>query len=575
MPEIVGINLTDGIVKRESRPELLQEFIGGSGLAAVLLDEALDVSAEPLSAGNVIVIAAGPLSPYFPCVSKTAATFRSPLTGEYGESHAGGRLACALRMAGLDAIVITGRAPQPSYISIADDRIEIKDARTLWGMSSVRTVSRVLRKRHDARGLSVAVAGTAGENGVAYAGVTVDSFRHFGRLGLGAVMGAKNLKALVVSGTGELPVPNRRKYAEIYKKVFDLVVATEVMTKYHDLGTAINVEKLNRLGGLPTRNFSSGAYELAENISGESFAGKLLARQTACIHCPLGCVHVASLREQFGEEHEFSTREVSYDFELIYSLGSNLGVGSARDVLRLIDACEAAGLDAISAGVSLAWATEALAAGVVSLNDTDLVLSFGNVEGYLEGVGRIARREGRFWRLLGEGVEKAAAQYGGAGFAVAYGKNESPGYHTGPGAMAGAMLGLRHSHLDNAGYSLDQKNPGGYPSADYLAGRIVEEEVLRQVTTSLHACLFARRVYSLPVVSECLDAVGSPFGPEQLEAAGRRIFDLKNSLRRKLGFDPEKLRIPARALETPTPLGRVNEKFLRDVINAYRRIAGI
>ena len=355
-------------------------------------------------------------------------------------------------MAGFDAIVITGRASRPSYISVSDDRVEIRDARALWGMSSTRTAARILRERSGAHGTSIAVIGQAGENGASFASVTVDSFRHFGRLGLGAVMGSKNLKGLVISGTGELPVRDRKKYREIYSSIFDLVVKTEAMKKYHDLGTAVNVSPLSALGGLPTRNFSSGRFEHAGEISGEKFAQDLLIRQTACMHCPIGCIHVAALREQFGEEHEFSTVEVNYDYELLYALGSNLGIGSAMDVLRLTDACEAAGLDAISTGVALAWATEALETGTVSLNDTDLVLSFGNAEGYVEGIRRIALREGKFWRLLGEGVDKASAEYGGRDFAVAYGGNESPGYHTGAGAIAGALLGMRHSHLDNAGY---------------------------------------------------------------------------------------------------------------------------
>jgi aldehyde:ferredoxin oxidoreductase len=571
MPEVVTINLTDATVSRETRPELFGKYIGGSGLAAALLDETLDSSAEPLSPENVIVLSAGPLTPYFPCVTKTAAVFRSPLTGEYGESHAGGKMACALRMAGFDALVITGRAQRPSYISIADDKIKLRDARTLWGMSSVRTVARILRERYDARGLSIAVIGKAGENSVAYASVTVDSFRHFGRLGLGAVMGAKNLKGLVVSGTGELPIPYRKKYKEVYRKVFDRVVKTEAMTKYHDLGTAVNVTPLNLLGGLPTRNFTSGSFESAEGISGEAFARELLVRQTACMHCPIGCIHVASLREQFGPEHEFSTVEVNYDYELLYALGSNLGIGSSHDVLRLIDLCESAGLDAISTGVALAWATEALASGELNLHDTDLVLSFGNVEGYIEGIERIARREDRFWHLLGDGVEKAAAEYGGKEFAIAYGGAESPGYHTGAGAIAGAMLGLRHSHLDNAGYSLDQKNLEGYPSGEYLADAIIEEESVRQVVTSLHSCLFARKVYTPEVVVECFESIGRPFANEELKEAGRRIFDLKNKLRKKLGFDISSLRIPGRVLETPTPSGMVSRQFLREVLEAYKR----
>jgi len=352
-------------------------------------------------------------------------------------------------------------------------------------------------------------------------------------------------------------------------------VKTEAMTKYHDLGTAVNVTPLNLMGAFPTRNFSAARFGEADAISGESFAGQLLARQTACMHCPIGCIHVASLREQFGEEHEFTTREVSYDYELIYALGSNLGIGSAPDVLRLIDACEAAGLDAMSTGVSLAWATEAYSNGLVSGKDAGLELSFGDTGAYATAIGRIAKRDGEFWHTLGRGVEEAAARYGGADYAVACAGNESPGYHTGAGAIAGAMLGLRHSHLDNAGYSLDQKNLGGYKSAEYVAEKLVEEETSRQVFTSLHACLFARKVFTPEVVTECFESIGRPFPAGRLEEAGKRIFDLKNSLRRKLGFNPDAIRVPARLLQTPTPMGSVDEQFLRDVITSYRTKANL
>jgi len=573
--DIVKINLSSGKITRRKRPELFRQFIGGGGLAAALLNEELDAAAGPLSPENVIVFAAGPLSPYFPCISKTATVFRSPLTGEYGESHAGGRMACSMRIAGLDAVIISGKAAAPSYITISDSDIKVRDAQTLWGMTSTRTTTRILRERHRQPFPSVTVIGRAGENGVTYASATVDSFRHFGRLGLGAVMGSKNLKAILVSGTGELPVPDKKLYSDVYSKVFEKVVATDAMTKYHDLGTSINTMKLNLLGGLPTRNFQSGKFELAEEISGEQFGDKLLARQTACMHCPIGCIHVASLREQFGLEHEFTTREVTYDYELIYALGSNLGIGSAEEVLSLINACESAGLDAISAGVSLSWATEALDKGVISLNETDVALAFGDTAGYIESIGKIASRDGKFWRNIGEGAEKASMIYGGSEFAIAFGKNESPGYHTGAGAITGAMLGFRHSHLDNAGYSIDQKNIKGYSSPEFLADEIISEETQRQVITSLHACLFARNVFTLETVADCFHATGRDFTTTDLEDAGHRIFKMKNSLRSKLGYDIDKLRIPARVLQTITPMGHVEENFVRKVIEAYRLKTGL
>jgi len=234
----------------------------------------------------------------------------------------------AMRFAGHEAIVIRGRAERPSYISIADGIVKVRDASSIWGINAIR-VGIILRDVEKGVGRrSIIRIGPAGERLVRYAGVTVDTYRHFGRLGLGAVFGSKNLKAVVISGTEDVEVPDPRRYREVYNRLYRLVVQTDAMDKYHDIGTPININVLNQLKGLPTRNFQSTSFPDAEKISGEAFADGYLFRRVSCAHCPIGCIHIGMLKTAFTPHHEFEVRKVSYDFELIYSLGTNLGVSS-------------------------------------------------------------------------------------------------------------------------------------------------------------------------------------------------------------------------------------------------------
>jgi aldehyde:ferredoxin oxidoreductase len=283
MARILHINLT----KREhffvDRPDLSEKYIGGVGIASKLLLEECPQGIDAFSPENPIILATGPMTGIFPVITKTVACFKSPLTNEYGESHAGGRLGAAMRWAGLDAIVVKGKANRPAYISIHDSEVKVKNAETLWGMSSIRTVGRILREVEPGAGRrSILRIGRAGENLVRYACVNVDTVRHFGRLGLGAVFGSKNLKAMVIEGTNDIFFKDVKKYSKVYDEIFGIVCKTKEMQKYHDLGTASNVIPLNAMGALPTRNFSSNTLENAEKISGEHFAEHYLARKTAC-----------------------------------------------------------------------------------------------------------------------------------------------------------------------------------------------------------------------------------------------------------------------------------------------------
>lgn len=560
----------------ERRPELFQEALGGTGVAIRLLEEECPQGADPLGPDNPVILAVGPLVGLYPLASKTVAMFKSPLTGNLGESHAGGRSAVALRMAGYGALVVRGASKIPVYLVVDEHGVAFRDATALWGTRSSYTAGSVLREREPGTGLrSIMRIGRAGERQVRYACVVTETYRHFGRLGLGAVWGSKLLKALVVHGKQSLPVADKRAYRRTYDAIYDAATKSSLMHKYHELGTAMNVVPLNELGGLPTRNLQAARFEGAESISGENLAERYLGRRVACAHCPVACIHLATLRTPYPDEPYFyKTQLVGYDHEPIYAAGSMLGLDQVNDLLRLLDEIEILGLDAMSAGVSLAWATEALERGLITLDDTDGVpLAFGDAQSYVAATQRIVSQPTAFYAALAQGVEHASHIYGGEDAALAFGGNEMPGYHTGPGCHVGWLAGARHSHLDNAGYSVDQKlaQAGASMTPSELAETLLREERWRQVLTSLVVCLFARNVYDPDTVVQALGALGCACTPADLERTGAQILRAKYAFKEREGFRIDELRIPARITETPSPLGQVDPAYVREALAAYRQ----
>ncbi len=559
----------------EERQDLFDQWMGGTGAGIKLLSEECPAGADPLSPEAPIILSIGPLNGVFPVATKTVATFKSPLTGELGESYAGGRLHLAMRFAGHEAIVIRGKAEQPSYISINDDEVKIKDATSIWGIEA-QTTGIILRDREPGVGRrSIIRIGPAGEAQVRYAGVVVDTYRHFGRLGLGATFGSKNLKALVISGTETADIPDPRRYREVYNRLYSTAVQTDVMEKYHDIGTSVNISVLNWLKGLPTRNFQLSSFIDAEKISGELFADNYLFRRLSCAGCPIGCVHIAALKSAFSPHHEFEVRKVSYDYEPIYSLGSNLGVNTAEGVLRLIDVCERMGLDVMSAGVVLSWATEAYEHSLIGSQETlGLALQWNDVDGYIKVLENIVKAPNEFYAALGKGVDYASARFGGQEFAMALGGNEVSGYHTGPASIVGQLVGVRHSHLDNAGYSIDQKAAKKQLDPERMVDEIIKEDNSRGTFNSLVGCLFARGVYTEENIIDALGAVGITKTKGDLQTLGESIFNEKYKFKIREGFDLSRARVPRRLFETVSALGIVTPETVEEMLRLYRKKRG-
>lgn len=568
-PRVLDIDLEHGTFTVSERGDL-KPLLGGVGTAAKLLLENAAWDKDPLDPVQPAIFAIGPLSGVFPLATKVAAVFRSPLTSEWGESYAGMRSAMSIRFAGYDAVVIRGKAARPTYLSIDREGVAFRDARGLWGLDTEET-GRLLREFEPGRGYrSTWRIGPAGENMVHFAGLNVDTFRHFGRLGLGTVFGSKNLKAVVVHGTKTYPISDHKAYNTAYEAVYRQVVGTPVLAKYHQVGTGENVLWLNNIGSLPTMNLQAGRFDAAAEISGETFGETSLTRILACAGCPVGCIHVGLYRKRHPEGSGYISTHIAYDYELIYALGPMLGLDSTGKVYAVLEVVEALGLDVISTGVTLAWATEALKRGLVTEAETQTPLCFGEEKGYVAAAQNLASPPNDFYRNIGKGLAFAAPLYGGEDFALTLGGHEMAGYHTGYGCLVGHSVGARHSHLCNGGCFYDQKYGKSFEDED-LIEYLVSEEERRNVLNSLVVCLFGRGVYKPDVIATALSSIGMPLSPEELEAAGREIFRLKWQAKTRFGYSLDKVRIPRRYFETPSGSGLLQPERFHKLLHLYRK----
>ncbi len=545
------------------------EVAGGSGLAALLFsrygrpDAPWDHPEQPL------ILAIGPLTGHFPLMSKTVCSFVSPYHGHYTESHAGGRSALALFFAGYDALVLSGRARTLSCLSLGSRHVHLSDASFLAGMNVNATGTLLRRMFPKSSGhRSILRIGPAGEIGSAMACINVDTYRHFGRLGGGAVFGAKNLKGLVLCGDGHRQMPTGKKYMQVFKAVHEQVCRTDMMHKYHHLGTAANLRGLNDIQALPWRNLQSTSDMAIAEVDGEAFAEKTLLRNGACSGCPVGCIHLGFFRDRFQRDARYLYHQVPYDYEPIFAAGTMLGVSDCFDVLRILEDLERLGVDAMSGGVALAWATEATERGLIGPQQTIVPLRFGDAVGYQTAVEYLGLGANEFYRLLGNGTLKAAERYGGADFACVLGQ-EMAGYATGELFFAAQSLGFRHSHLDTGAYSREQKEPSKDVAAavDFL----IRDEPYRALLTSMTACLFARSVYHPEQLATCLDAAGFTELAGSLDCTAERIRRRRWQARIATGFRPEDTTIPKRFYQVKTWRGVVDGDYMDRLRQEYGR----
>ncbi len=407
MNKVLRINLSSGDIRTEPLDmEMARKFLGGRGFASYILYKELKKGVDPLGPENKLVMASGPLSGLFhPCSSKITFAAKSPLTGLYGDSNMGGHMASELKYAGYDMVIFEGAADKPVYIVIDDDKVEIRDASHLWGKGTIETEK--LLKKELGEDFQVAVIGPAGENLVKVAIIRHDFGRESGRTGIGAVMGSKKIKAIAVRGTKSIPVANFDEYLKLGKEMFKSVMANEVFPELQRYGTPMVVDWVNEIGAFPTKNFSTGYHEKHKEMNGPTMRERVVVHDKACGFCPIACGKY-SVVEYNGKKYYVEGPE----YETIGMIGGSNTMPSIYEVTYGNYVCDDLGLDTISTGGIIAFATECYEKGIITKEDTGgLELKWGDIDVFIKLAEMIAKREG-IGNILAEGTKKAAERFG-------------------------------------------------------------------------------------------------------------------------------------------------------------------
>ena len=400
---ILRVDLTTGKMQdQEISKEDGVKFLGGRGLAAKILYEENKPKIDAFDPENRLIFMAGP---YTGTLGSFTAfynvTTKSPLTGAILSAHSGGHWGPMFRKTGYDGVVFKGKAPKPVYLLITDAGPELKDASDLWGKGTFETIDALQARHERAR---AAVIGPAGEKLVRYAAIMNDHHRAAGRGGVGAVMGSKNLKAVVVHGTKEVPQADPEKLKETFKTATATVKEkSQAFSKY---GTSMVVGITGKAGTIPTRNMQTGYFPEYEKIGGDTLVNNYKTKDTACARCPLHCGNMTKATKDYQAETE------GPEYETLAMFGSNLGNTNLESIIMANNICNEYGMDTISCADTIACAYELFEKGIIKEKDTGgLRLEWGNHAAMVKLVEMTGKREG-LGQLIGEGSRRLAARYG-------------------------------------------------------------------------------------------------------------------------------------------------------------------
>jgi len=540
--KVLRVDLSAGTVRTEPlNEEWARDFIGGKGLGFRYLFEMLPANTDPLSPANVLAIFTGALAGT--CVATTARTVvctRSPATGTILDSYVGGALALQLKLAGYDGLVLTGRAPRPSYVLIRDDRVEVRDATPVWGKGIWETDAWLKEQASDEHLVSL-VAGPAGENLVPFACLTSEAYRQAGRGGAGAVFGSKNLKAVAVRGTGSVHVPDIRSFMAMYEDIFhNHLLTNDNLWTYSD-GTPMIVDLSQGTGLLPTRGFSQGVFEKAEGINSAAIQARK-SRNRACATCPLACGQLTRNADGLME---------GPDYETLGLCGSNCGMGDLEAVIAFNRLCDNLGLDTISTGNVIGLAMLMAEEGI-----HDFGLHFGHVEEYLGAVENIVYRRG-VGAELAKGARYIAQKYDAEHLVMENKGLEFPAYD--PRGSYGMALAYCTSdrgacHLRAwtvANEAFANKDPF---TLEGKAAMTIEMQNLNAVKWTGIFCDFW--AISIEDITQLISAgTGHPYTEKEMLTIGERIWNLGRIFNVREGFSRKDDYPPAAIFDRPLPEG--------------------
>ena len=551
--KIARINLSTGEIKVEPLDlELAHKFIGGRGLGTKILYDEGVATVDPLSPENKLIYITGPMTgAAAPSTGRYMVVTKSPLTGMIACSNSGGIWGAKLKHAGWDAIIVEGQAPEWTYISIEDDKIQLLDAREYLGMMSEEMDTK-LKEKHGPTA-SVLNIGPAGEKQVLLAAIMNDKDRAAGRSGVGAVMGSKRLKAIVVKSS-RIKLDNiadEEALKAATKRAMDVLMANPVTSSgLKQLGTAILVNIINNVGSLPTKNWQESYYEQAEDISGEALAEKYLVRPGACYRCPIACGRVINVNGHVTGGPEY---------EPLWAYGANCGNNDLNVIDECNMLCNEYGLDAISTPCTIAAAMELYQRGAIKEEDcAGVPLEWGSTEALVEWTKRMGNPETELDWLMSSGSARLCEHFGMPEISMSVKKQEMPAYD----ARGIQGIGITYATSNRGGCHVR-----GYMISPEVLGlpqqldRTVTDDKaawaktfqdLTAVIDSMGHCLFTSFAMGAPEYTDLLNAAtGTNWTVEQVLEIGDRIYNIERMFNKAAGMKPEDDRLPKRLLNDP------------------------
>ncbi len=573
------VNLTEKkIEKHDLEKKLAAEWIGGRGFIAKLLYDEIPAGADPLGPANKLILAAGPLSgTFWPSAAKMVFGTKSPLTGGYGDSNMGGRLMAELKYAGYDMIIIEGASPEHLLLIIDDDRVELRNADRYWGKGALETERLIKNDLGDE--YEIATIGPAGENLVLYANINHEFGRQAGRCGMGAVLGAKGLKAIAVHGTGGIPLYDPDELIKITKNALHHITNHPYFERFRQYGTTDITDWCQEKGVFPTKNFTTGDFEKQAGLAPELMRESILVKDKACFGCPLNCAN-------YTHSKKYGTYLDGPEYETIGMLGSNCLVDNIEEVQYLNYLCDDFGMDSITAGGTIAFAMECVEKNILKPEQLEgLDLKFGNVEAMREVLKKIAHQEG-IGKLMARGSRFMAETLGhnSRDFAIQVKGLEFSAYECrgAPAMLLSFMtsdIGAHHARS----WAIVQDMDMGRDNINGRAELVKELQTLRPLMEIFGVCRFPWLEVKLDFnhYIEAFNAVtGFGYSRDELYRISEKVWNLTRAfwIREKDHFGRNDDLPPGRMYE-PLPSGpakglHMTEEKITQMLDQYYEIRG-
>lgn len=565
---ILRVDLSAGVITQESiREDWARQFLGGAGLATKYLYEEVPKGADPLGPENLLIFMTGPLTGTASAsASRYSVVAKSPLTGIWGQANSGGSFGPALKRSGYDGVILQGISPHPVYLRIIDGKPELCPADHLWGKTVPDTEDLI----QDAcvERLTIACIGPAGENLVRYAAIINNKHRAAGRCGLGAVMGAKRLKAIACAGGEPIRLAHAERFRETARRQIELLNESVLKVGFDAFGTNMISDMVNVRGGYPTRNWQQGTFDQIDEVNAQALTDKVLVDGVNCFACPVICGRGTEIRDGKWSGHAGEGPE----YETANTLGAMCGVSDMNAITMANYRCNAYGLDTISAGSTIAFAMECYEKGILTRAETGgLELTFGDADLVVDLVKAIAQREG-IGDLLAEGTKVMSERLGrdSERFAMHVKGLELPAYDP----RAAKICGLGYVTANRGGDHITSYIEG--PTFIDVPFLLVDESSIRDpfvanpeevrvvvdlenALTTLDAvggCKFMGILLTAQDIAELIaQATGWEFGVDEFRTGGERIYNLVRAFCVREGMNRDKDVLPKRLLADPLPGG--------------------